>query len=274
MALVRAGSYVLPARRLFQSLLLVRKAEYAVRRRWGLPISVQKGIDHLYYSLRPAIVQSTLGDAIFYVRLNDPFHYDLVLGDHEPAIAKWLSTNVASGMTVIDVGSNVGSYALSMAMLVGAQGAVIAFEADPGVAMILRKNIQANGLSQVQVVEAAAYHTNGYVRLGRALASSGYSGLYYDNKGTQWFEVPAVTLDSTVRRLGLNKVDLVKIDVEGAEKDVIAGMSELLETKRPMLLIELHPAVVPAVREVPSLLERAGYMVEMLSRDHVIARPR
>lgn len=270
--LIRSLSFFVPSQVLFRSLLVVRRTEDAFHRRWGLPISFQKWIDHLYYSLRPSIVQTTFGQAVFYVRLNDPFHYDLVLGKHEPAIHKWLTKNVSRGMTVIDVGSNIGSYTLDIAALVGTEGVVIAVEADPATAMILKKNIQANCVPQVQVIEGAAYRTNGHARLGRAAASTGYTGLYY-GKAAEWLEVPAFTLDSVVRRLGLQNLDMVKIDVEGAELDVVAGMTELLQTKRPTILIELHPAAVPAVSNLPSQLRQAGYRVEMLTRDHLIASP-
>jgi len=81
-----------------------------------------KGINHLCYSLRPAIVQTKLAQEIFYLRLNDPFYYDLVLCKNEPIIGEWLSENLTKSTTIIDVGSNIWFYTLRIAALIGAPG--------------------------------------------------------------------------------------------------------------------------------------------------------
>jgi len=79
-----------------------------------------KGINHLCYSRRPAIVQAKLAQEIFYVRLNDPLCYDPVLGKNEPIIGEWLSINITKGITIIDEGSNIWFYSLRITALIGA----------------------------------------------------------------------------------------------------------------------------------------------------------
>jgi FkbM family methyltransferase len=270
-ACIRASSYVIPGSILFSCLVELRRADNFLRRH-GSPSLMRKAIDHFYYSLRPALIETQLDGLRFHMRLNDPFHYDLVLGEHERDIQNWLRENVKEGMVVIDVGANVGSYALSLARLVGPTGRVVAIEADPDIASVLVANMRENNFSQATVVQGAAYRQTGTVRLGRATASTSYSGLY--NQGaTEWVDVPAFTLDSVVQKEGLTRLDLVKIDAEGAEDDVIDGMSDLLATLRPEILVELHEWHGPTAK-IPSKLESAGYRIEMLSSIHALARPR
>jgi FkbM family methyltransferase len=265
-------SRVLPKMLTFRLFLMARGLELQLRKA-GSPQIIQKMVDHLYYSLQPSIIQTSFRGWIFHIRLNDPFHYDLLLGDHEPAVTNWLAHNVGAGMTIFDVGANIGSFTMFMASLVGEQGRVFALEADPKVCEILQANIRANGFRMIHPIRGAAYWECGEVSLGRAEASSGYSGLYYQ-KASEWISVPAFTLDSLVEKYAIKRVDLVKIDVEGAEWDVLEGMRNLLQTARPRLLIELHVAAVPRTREIPEWLRRKGYSVEFLTATHVVAEAR
>jgi FkbM family methyltransferase len=268
---IRAASRLVPKRVLFQFCLVIRRIDACLRRA-GSPRALGKAVDHAIYSLRQELVKVRIGKFDSYIRLNDPFHYDLVLGLHEPAVGEWLSRNLRKGMTVVDVGANVGSYTLLIGEMVGREGRVFALEADPETATTLRKNVELNGQTWVEVIEGAAYKTCGEIQLGRAMASTGYSGLYYE-KALEWIRVPALTLDSLVERIGLGRIDLVKIDVEGAENDVLEGMKLLLGKYRPTLLIELHPHLVPETTQVPARLEAAGYSVELLDKEHIVARP-
>jgi hypothetical protein len=100
--LIRTFSLFLPSRIVFRLLLAVRRPQYGFRRQWGLSMPLKRGMNHLCYSLRPAIVQTKLAQEIFYLRLNDPFCYDLVLGKKKPIIGEWPSENVTKGITIIE----------------------------------------------------------------------------------------------------------------------------------------------------------------------------
>jgi hypothetical protein len=118
--LIRTFSLFLPSRIVFRLLLAVRRPQCGFRRQWGLSMPLTKGIDLLCYSLRLAIVQTKLAQEIFYLQLNNPLCYDLVLRKNEPIIGEWLSENVTKGITIIDVGSNIWFYTLRIAALIGA----------------------------------------------------------------------------------------------------------------------------------------------------------
>jgi FkbM family methyltransferase len=263
---------LVPGSVLFSCVLAARKVDNFFRRR-GSPPVLRRAADHFVYSLRPALVETRLDGLRFQVRVNDPFHYDAVLGGHETRIEEWLDRNVKPGMVVFDVGANNGSYTLRLARLVGSGGRVIAFEPDPDIAALLAHNIESNSFSQATVVRGAAYRESGTIRLGRAVASSSYSGLYYD-KASEWIDVSAYTLDSVAQSQGLERLDLVKIDAEGAEDDVVIGMSALLQTLRPAILVELHDWHGAPTQQLPAKLRSLGYDVEMLSETHALAKPR
>ena len=118
--LIRTCSLFLPSRIVFRLLLAVCRPQYGFRRQWCLSMPLTKGINHLCYSRRPAIVQAKLAQEIFYVRLNDPLCYDPVLGKNEPIIGEWLSINITKGITIIDEGSNIWFYSLRITALIGA----------------------------------------------------------------------------------------------------------------------------------------------------------
>lgn len=138
------------------------------------------------------------------------------------------------GMTVVDVGANVGYYALLFRQAVGPRGRVVCLEPDPGNLRELRRNVERNHLHNVEVVAAAAGEAAGEIRFS--------SGLNGSVSAAGDLRVPAIRLDD----LSDGPVDLIKIDVEGYEAAVLRGAAGLIERRRPTLFIELHPALLTA----------------------------
>lgn len=176
---------------------------------------------------------------------------------------------LAPGRVVLDVGANVGYYSLTAAARVGASGRVIAFEPGPTVARRLRENAELNGLANLTVVQAAVADAPGTHRFQLAEDSEG-SSLYEgaaDAVGT--VEVAVTTLDREVSERGLTRVDLVKIDAEGAEVGVLRGARRLLSgADAPALVVEANPVTLKAAGEsMESLraeLEDLGYRIEVI----------
>jgi FkbM family methyltransferase len=223
--------------------------------------------------MRPGLVRARLRGEPFLIQLNDPCQYDLVLGIHEPEVVEWIVSDLKEGMTLLDVGSNVGFYTLLGARCVGISGKVVALEPDPEVVAILRRNIEINMAYNVQVVHGAASGSCGQARLGRARSSSYSTGLYCED-AVNWIEVPRYSMDALINELGVGAVDLVKLDVEGAELEAIEGMSKILRVNRPKVIMELHghvdgTAILPAIDKLKS----AGYTVRHISRNHIVGEP-
>ncbi len=147
------------------------------------------------------------------------------------------------GMTVVDVGANIGYYALMARHYVGAGGRIFCFEPEPTNAAELRRNVSENSLSNVTVVEAAVGNEPGSARLW-----SGLNGSVVDGGGD--IEVPVVTLDSAVAV----PAHLVKVDVEGFEASVLKGAERLIRSHRPILFVEMHPRLVPTPTTIEEII--------------------
>jgi FkbM family methyltransferase len=174
----------------------------------------------------------------------------LWLGTYEPELQRAIRTFAGPGMTAFDIGANLGYTAMLMARAVGPNGRVFAFEPEPRNLTRLARHVARNPEGRrVTVVAAAVGARSGQGRLqihrstsmGKLVGAPGRPESY-----TSVVSVPLLTLDRFVARGG-PPPQIVKIDVEGAEAMVLAGMRRILESDRPLLLIEMHgPAAAQA----------------------------
>jgi FkbM family methyltransferase len=160
------------------------------------------------------------------------------------------------GTTVVDVGANVGVFTLFHA---SAGADVLALEPNRGAYERLTRSVAANGLqARVRHVNAAGGASPGWGRLDLEDGLSVLGNVVADEgprSASPWDRVEIVTLDEVVARHGIETVDLLKVDVEGAESDVLAGGRAMLATVRRVIL-EYHSAELLA--EVRGLLTEAG----------------
>jgi FkbM family methyltransferase len=161
---------------------------------------------------------------------------EMVLDRYEPAVTGKIREILKPGMSFCDVGGNIGVFTLLAAKLVGPSGRVIAFEPTQDNARILRENVQLNGYAHVIVYEKAVADTPGSVRLHLSAFRGSHSLLPGPARSTgQVCEVEAVRLDSLADTEG---IDLMKVDVEGAELQVLRSLG----TRRPKnLILEFNP---------------------------------
>ena len=188
--------------------------------------------------------------------------------DSELRLARYLIESLEAGDTVIDVGAHYGYYSLLAAHLVGPTGRVVAFEAAPATFAILRENtgvrpvLEAHQLAVAERVGEVSFYefSNRYAEYNSLLpAQFGGRDWYADNTPVER-SVPAVTLDGFCGEHGL-RPQTVKIDVEGAEDRVVAGMQALLRARRATIIMEYLSAGRDngAHRAAAAALERAGY---------------
>ena len=164
--------------------------------------------------------------------------YAVLTGTHEIQVQEALRRTAGPGDVVWDVGANIGSFALLAARVVGPQGHVVAIEPEAACAAAIRTNAARNGLHWLEVREVAATDRTRDVEmivvgdsLWTRLASVGEHDLATDRR-----LVGGCALDD----LDAPAPALVKIDVEGAELDVLAGMRRVLEQARPVVVCEMH----------------------------------
>lgn len=186
---------------------------------------------------------------------------DYWLGTYETDLQEAAAHFIQPGMTVYDLGANIGYISLMAARLVGASGKVFAFEALPSNIERLRNNVALNQMEErVQIIHSAVLDQSGETTflihasgaMGKAKGSAGRQTDYEDA-----ILVPAVSLDDFVLRDKKPAPDVIKMDIEGGEILAVAGMRKLLGAIRPILLIELHGE--EAARAVWETLTTKGY---------------
>jgi FkbM family methyltransferase len=186
-------------------------------------------------------------------------------GVYEPETTSELRELVKPGCTVIDVGANIGYYTLVLAKAVGDTGTVHAFEPVPRLRETLNSNIEANHFRNVTVEPLACWSSCGETEIYEAPSgNSGKSSLFHQNaKGARSHKVQVTTIDTYAATKALTKVDLIKIDVEGAELDVLEGCWETIAKWRPVLIVEVVPHFLEergsSLKEFLELLDSRGY---------------
>jgi FkbM family methyltransferase len=193
-----------------------------------------------------------------------------LLGAHDADVQDALARLLRPGMVVYDVGANVGFTAVLAARLVTGAGQVVCFEPLPGNARQVAHNAALNGFGHVLVRQEAlgkedgeaAFTLSGSPTWGKLTAAGPAPGA-----AAGVTRVPVCRLDAVVAEAGLAAPDLIKMDVEGAEADVLAGAAQTLAAARPVLLVELHgtnravhDALVPLGYTTHILGSRAGIL--------------
>jgi FkbM family methyltransferase len=162
----------------------------------------------------------------------------LVYGSFEAAETQFLRRLARPGTTAFDAGANVGLFTVPLALAVGSQGRVLAFEPAPGTVARLRENLRRNGLENVSVVEAALGAKRGSATLVLEADSAYNSTAPTPTAAAGGAEVRVERLDDVWVEAGRPEVSVLKVDVEGAEVEVLAGAAELLRSGRPAVLVE------------------------------------
>ena len=180
---------------------------------------------------------------LFRIRNNDNLGISVLKGeDFEEATQYEIMSRIRENMTVLDIGANIGYYTVQMATKVGPHGKVIAFEPSPIIWEELQYNVSLNKLDNVILNKTALSNINGYGSF--CLPQTGYDA-HASLKPNKTFdvskliEVKTERLDDVLCGLGVSDIGFIKIDVEGAERDVFEGAVKLLSAKqRPVIIFE------------------------------------
>ena len=194
-----------------------------------------------------------------------------IYGVHEPLSTKVIKSIITRGMTVIDIGANIGYYALIESKLVGPKGKVVAIEPNSENIEFLKLNIDKNSIKNVIIIEAAIGDYDGLGTLYLSEMSNWHSMASSSLlRQTNSIKVKVNRLDSLIERLKI-PVSLIRMDVEGYEINVIKGMLGTLRKYSPCLMIELHPQIVgsQAISNLLTTLKTFGYLAT-----HMIERER
>ena len=184
----------------------------------------------------------------------------------EPEVTALICAQARSGMTALDVGAYVGYYTLLLARRVGERGRVIAFEPNPAVRAVLERNVSLNGYRQVTICDYGLFsQAGGHSLEGPDSLQSRLAGPALGR------EIRVEAFDRCREKLGLQALDLVKLDVEGAELDVLQGMRLSLAEWHPALLVEVHPVGLAhfghSTSQFLDFVRSFGYRVKPVGRE-------
>ena len=196
------------------------------------------------------------------------------LGSYEYNKQRLFARALRSGDVVFDVGANVGFYTLLAARRVGPQGRVVAFEPLASNVRFVQRHLRLNHIDNAQIVEAAVGSHN-----GPALFETHHSNAMgrVSDRGSTIIE--QVSLDALSDSRTIPDPALMKIDVEGAELNVLEGASRMLTRARPSIFLATHG--VDIHRACCDFLRRVGYDLRPIdasiasidATDEIVARP-
>jgi FkbM family methyltransferase len=243
--------------RFFQS---VRSRATAVKRKVELSAS---GVRARWGSAAGYRPYEFAGGLIYLDLSESPMMRARAKGVYERAKVNFAQSYLRPGMTFVDVGANKGDFTLIAAKAVGELGRVLAFEPEPENCHWIRESIELNQYRNVELLRLALADAEGVATLYLG-KKSGWHSLIASPKqqraGGGAIRVRTQRLDEVLVERNCDRVDLVKIDVEGAELDVLRGAERTLAGNRQLaLLLEIHPSKGVDPGEVCNLLAENGF---------------
>lgn len=160
---------------------------------------------------------------------------------YEPELP-YLEQILSPGMTFVDAGACYGLYTLAASKIVGESGRVIAFEPASRAFRVLQKNVALNSLANVLAFPMALTANSGKALLYRH-PNVGCDSLGRDHSFTEAAEeIATESLDNVLRKISVGHVDVIKMDVQGAEELVLRGAMEILTSSHPAVIFEVYSA--------------------------------
>jgi FkbM family methyltransferase len=170
----------------------------------------------------------------------------VLAGKYESEVVAVFRSVLRPGMGVLDIGANIGYFTMVSAMLVGPSGRVLAVEPNPDNARMVEASRVLNGFDQVTVLQAGAGRALGLLALNTSHSNGTTSTL--DAIAASVLEartVACLPLDRVVPAVG--SIDLIKIDVEGAEYNALVGCRAIIQRHRPVIISEFSPGLMAGI---------------------------
>jgi len=242
----------------------------------GVYLSKIPGVPRLFrflfggWRIRTTILGSTMYLDVF----DRGLHRKLLLkGIRERMHVEQVRRAVKNGMTGIELGANIGYYALLESQLVGPEGKIICIEPDPTNLFWLRRHIKENGFKNLETHQYLVGDHDGMEKLYLSEFANVHS--ISPTRGTRGsVDVPMWTLDTCIAERGLRPEDIsfVRMDIEGYEVKAFLGMQRFLQARHPMhILIEFHPDYYEewgwTFRQLLEFLKDSGFIIREVALD-------
>lgn len=205
-------------------------------------------------------------------------------GGYEFFISKLFERFVQSGAVVADIGANVGIHALKLGSIVGPRGAVYAFEPHPEVFSKLMENIKLNKLSCIKPVQAGLAEKSGEFILQGFDKNSSNQGTSFlitgsvddKNHNENKYRVKVLRFDDWAESEKLERLDFIKIDVEGVDVEVLAGAIATISKFKPTIIFEYCQKTdviknqIQKFRDIKIQLDGFGYKFYLIKHDYLV----
>lgn len=255
---------------------LLRAVPSGVRGRWRLGRAIL-GSD---ISLENVRITSLAGNVFLVPCLQEPVAFSLLVdGTYEPETLALINSLMPADGAFVDIGANIGLFAVEVAKKMGGRGHVLAIEASPTVFRYLRSNVDACGLSNVRVENIAVNsgdsdHTDFYEAPVSSFGMGARAPQFYAPATT----LPAASLDEILSRTGFPLPRVIKIDVEGFEADVFrGGLKCLSAAQAPAVIFEFvdwaEARSGGVVGEAQRLLLDLGYQLQVIESGEKFSAP-
>lgn len=229
-------------------------------------LSQRSWLKRFIFVRRPVLLN--LRDFKLYVRLDDwaVGGRIAVKRRYEAHVTGFMRALLLPGMVVVDIGANIGYYSLLAASHIGDTGKVMAFEPGAENTALLTRSAQANGFDNVVVYPYAVSDANETV--GFTMDDS--NGQIKPGNPADWAcQVQTVILDTFLA--AEPRIDLIKMDIEGAEGRALRGMQQLIRRHQPIIFTEFTPTALPTTSAIApedylNLLREPGYELFVLHR--------
>ena len=191
----------------------------------------------------------------------------LIYGVHEPLTTDLIQTEVKPGMTILDIGSNIGYYAILESKLIGSTGKIFSIEPSPQNFKLLQENLEIQDTNNFQIFNLAIGNKNEKLEF-LISKKSNWSKIKQESdiigENDTVITVPVKTLNLFCEDNNLEKINLIRMDVEGYEEKIIEGGKEILRKMKPILMIEIHKMYLGKKRTIKILneLNDLGYTVK------------
>ena len=189
----------------------------------------------------------------------------IALGVYERYESELFRSKIKPGMAIIDIGANLGYYTAIASRLAGESGSVIAFEPEPNFFKLLSKNISRNNMKNVACFELAIAEKDGLTDLYLSNENKGHNSIIPSEELKTSVQIKTTTLDALLASQKITKVDMIKMDVEGAEILALEGMKNTLIQHFPLLFLEFSPHSIIKIKRNPmdflSTLQKIGYSI-------------
>ena len=227
----------------------------------------KQAVGDIYYSIRPVTIDPTSAQDLQFITFNDR---NII---YEPETGEFLRQYVKDGSVFVDARANNGYFSLLVARLLKGTGKVYSFEPVPNTYKKLLQNIELNGCTNIEPYNFAlgSYHHDAFINISDT--SDGFNSLAEIRGSHTQIAVAVIPLDEVVSS---NRVDIVKMDVEGYEMEVIKGATNVIKSNENVKIIfEHNPALSKRGNEDEfNLLNQLGFKIYSMdiSKEHLILK--